>query len=281
MLDSILQTLAELLAGGTALTSTEQIDFSHPSAFLSGAGKGASLNLYLYDVRASRQLPVMGRQVERSFEGGRPVANIQRGANWFDVSMMLTVRDRTVLGEHRLFSEALSLLMCHPCLREEFLAQDLQGYGNLSLSISREPPIDVGSLWSSLSTSIRPAIYLTVTVPLNPWKKTTVPLVVERHLGESSRFPGSMGESTVVRRVSISGLVRNHLTRKPIKRVNVTLEGTEQTATTNPDGLFSFENVRAGNYVLQLQRFGYQAQDCSVLVDQNIDTPKEILLMPS
>ncbi|MGF1603214.1 MAG: Pvc16 family protein [Thermosynechococcaceae cyanobacterium] len=281
MLNSLLQTLAEILATGTALASTEQIDFSHPSMFLREAGRGSSLNLHLYDVRASRQMPSMGRQVERHYEGGRPVARIQRGASWFDVSILLTVRDQTVLGEHRLFSEALSLLMRHPSLREEFLASDLQGYGDLPISLSRDPPIDIGSLWSSLSAPIRPAIYLTVTVPFNPWKKTTVPLVVERHLGESSRFPGSMGEELAARQVAIAGLVKNELTRRPIKKVKVMLEGTEKAVTTDLEGLFFFENLRAGSYILQLKRFGYQTQNCNVLVDQKIDTPKEIFLMPS
>ncbi|PZD70850.1 hypothetical protein C1752_08844 [Acaryochloris thomasi RCC1774] len=281
MLNSLLQTLAEILASGTALASTEQIDFSHPSAFLRETGRGSSLNLHLYDVRASQQMPLMGRQVERHYEGGRPVASIQRAASWFDVSILLTVRDQTVLGEHRLFSEALALLMRHPVLREEFLVSDLQGYGDLPISLSRDPPIDIGSLWSSLSAPIRPAIYLTVTVPFNPWHKTTVPLVVERRLRESSRFPDSMGEDLAAHRVAIAGLVKNELTRRPIKKVRVMLEGTEKSVTTNPEGLFFFENLRTGSYVLQLMRFGYQAQSCSVLVDQQIDTPQEIFLMPS
>lgn len=70
MLISVLQTLAEILAGGTSLTSTEQIDFSRPGS-RRDEGSGPLLNLYFYDVRESKQVQHSGRQVERKLsEGG-------------------------------------------------------------------------------------------------------------------------------------------------------------------------------------------------------------------
>jgi hypothetical protein len=196
MLNSILQTLAEMLAGGTILTSTEQIDFSHPSSLGNSSGE-LSLNLYLYDVRVSRKMPNNGRQVERRFEGKQQVAEVRKAPKWFDVSLIITACDRTVLGENRLLSETLLLLMQSSELREEFLTPDLRGHGDLSLSVTNDPPIDVSSLWSSLSVPIRPAIYLTVTVPLNLWRKATVPLVTERQFGVNDSIPaiGRSGSS--------------------------------------------------------------------------------------
>jgi Pvc16 N-terminal domain len=157
MLNSVLQTLAEMLANGAILTSTEQIDFSHPASLENSNGE-RSLNLYLYDVRVSKLMPNTGRQVERRFDDSRQVAEVSRAPNWFDVSIIITARDRTVLEEHRLLSETLLLFMRSRVLREEFLTPDLRGHGNLSLSVVNDPPIDVGSLWSSLSAPIRPAI---------------------------------------------------------------------------------------------------------------------------
>jgi Pvc16 N-terminal domain len=210
MLNSILQTLAEMLAGGTVLTSTEQIDFSHPSSSNNSSGE-LSLNLYLYDVRVSKKMPNTGRQVERRFEGSRQVADVGRAPSWFDVSIIITARDRTVLGENRLLSEALLLLMRSRLLREEFLTPDLRGHGNLSLSVASDPPIDVASLWSSLSIPIRPAIYLTVTVPFNVWRKTTVPLVTERQFGVNDSIPAISRSGSRNQRVAIAGIVRNEL----------------------------------------------------------------------
>lgn len=77
---------------------------------------------------------------------------------------MLTAWDRTTLGEHHLLSEALSLLLRHRSLQEEFLASELRGYGNLSMTVSVDPPVEVGSLWNALSVPLRPALYLNSTV---------------------------------------------------------------------------------------------------------------------
>jgi Pvc16 N-terminal domain/CarboxypepD_reg-like domain len=279
MLNSILQTLAEMLAGGTVLNNIENINFSHPSN-LGNSGGDLSLNLYLYDVRASKRMPSAGRQVDRRFEGSQHVAEISRAPSWFDVSVVITACDRTVLGEHQLLSEALLLLMRSRLLREEFLTPDLRGHGNLQLTVSDDPPIDIASLWSSFSTPIRPAIYLTVTVPFSAWRKSTVPLVTERQFGVSDSIPATSRSGSVTRRVAIAGIVKNAYSLKTLKGVRIVIEGTEKSANSDNEGYFFFENVRAGNYALQFWRFGYLQQTCNVLVDGESYTPKEVLLEP-
>ncbi|MEH2445573.1 MAG: Pvc16 family protein [Nostoc sp.] len=281
MLNSILQTLAEMLTSGSVLTSTEQINFSHPASLEKNSNRELSLNLYLYDVRISKKVPNNGRQVERYFDDSRQVAEVCRAPSWFDISIVITARDRTVLGEHHLLSETLLLLMRSRVLREEFLTPDLRGHGNLSLSVTSDPPIDVGSLWGSLSIPIRPAIYLTVTVPLNVWRKTTVPLVTERRFGANNSIPAISRSGSKIQRVAIAGIVKNTLNSKPLKRVKVLLEGTDKSVTSNDEGYFMFENLTSGNYILHLKRFGYQFKTCNVFVDGESCIPQEILLMPA
>lgn len=280
MLNSILQTLAEMLANGTVLTSSDQIDFSHPAS-LENSNRELSLNLYLYDVRISKKMPNNGRQVERHFDESRQVAEVSRAPSWFDISIVITARDRTVLGEHRLLSETLLLLMRSRLLREEFLTPDLRGHGNLSLSVTNDPPIDVGSLWGSLSVPIRPAIYLTVTVPFNVWRKTTIPLVTERNFGVNNSVPAISRSGSRIQRVAIAGIVKNTLNSKPLRRVRVILQGTEKSVISNEEGYFIFENLASGHYILHLRRSGYQFKTCNVFVDGESCIPKEILLMPS
>ncbi len=280
MLNSILQSLAEMMVGETALTTTEQIDFNPPSS-ISDSSRDLSLNLYLYDIRASRRMPISGKQVERRFDRSQPVANIRRAPSWFDVSILITARDRTIFGEHRLLTEVLSLLMRNQSLREEFLPLELRGHGNLPLSATGNPPIDVISLWNSLSLPIRPAVYLTVTLPLDAWQKVTVPLVTERRFGVYPSPSESDRGSTVIRSAVISGIVKNVLTSKPLRRVHVELQGTEKSVTSNEEGYFFFENLSVGSYVLQIRRFGYQTQTHPVSVNKNSSVLQEILLMPS
>jgi Pvc16 N-terminal domain/CarboxypepD_reg-like domain len=278
MLNSILQTLAEMLANGAVLTSTEQIDFSHPAS-LENSNKDRSLNLYLYDVRINKKMPTNGRQVERHFDELRQVAEVSRAPSWFDISIVITARDRTVLEEHQLLSATLLLLMRSRSLHEEFLTPDLRGHGNLSLSVTDNPPIDVGSLWSSLSVPIRPAIYLTVTVPLNMWRTTTTPLVTERRFGVNSPV-SAISRGTQIQRVAIAGIVKNTINSEPLKLVEIVLEGTEKLAISNKEGYFVFENLTSGNYTLHCKRFGYESKSCDVFVGKESRVPKEILLTP-
>ncbi len=163
MLIFVLQTLAEILAGGTSLTSTEQIDFSHPGNRRE-EGAGPTLNLYIFDIRESKQVQHSGRQVERKLTRALQPATVNWAPAWFDVSLLLTAWDRTALGEHHFISEALTVLLRHRTLEEEFLVPELRGYGNLNLTVALEPPIEIGSLWSALNVPLRSALYLTVTI---------------------------------------------------------------------------------------------------------------------
>jgi hypothetical protein len=144
MLTAVLQTLAEMLAGGTSLTSTEQIDFSRPGSRRDESA-GPLLNLYLYDIRESKQVQHSSRHIERRHSEGRlQAATVAWSPSWFDVSFLLTAWDRTALGEHQLLNEALSLLLRHRSLHEEFLAPALRGYGNLSLTVANAPQLNWG-----------------------------------------------------------------------------------------------------------------------------------------
>ena len=279
MLNSILQTLAEILAGGTSLTSTEQINFSHPAA-LRDQSTGPRLNLYVYDLRANKQRQHSGKQIERRpVSDGRALADVSWSPDWFDVSMVLMAQDRTVLREHHLLTEALTLLLRHRSLREEFLAPALRGYGNLSMTVSTDTPFDVSSVWHALSVSIQPAIFLTVTVPLQP-EKTATPIVLERLLTVQNLWPEASDRTTASLRVAAAGVVKNALTIQPLAGVEVVLRGTKKAVMSNPKGGFFFENLDAGNYVLQLSLSGFKTQNCNVLVDRSTSTFKEVLLLP-
>jgi hypothetical protein len=279
MLIFVLQTLAEILAGGTSLTSTEQIDFSHPGNRRE-EGAGPTLNLYVYDIRESKQLQHSGRQVERKLTRNLQSATVNWSPNWFDVSLLLTAWDRTALGEHYLMSEALAVLLRHRALQEEFLVSELQGYGTLSMTVATEPSIEVGSLWSALSVPLRPALYLAVTVPFEP-QPTTVPLVWERIIGMQNQLHENGNNSVVTKRVAIAGSVKSAVTQQPLEATEVILVGTEKSALSNKEGLFFFENLHIGNYVLRVNCRDYLSQNVNALVDSQSCTFKEILLTPA
>jgi hypothetical protein len=281
MLISLLQTLAEILAGGTSLTSTEQIDFSRPGSRREEV-TGATLNLYFYDIRESKQVQHSGRQVERNIAQGRfQPATVTWPPSWFDVSLVLTTWDSTSFGEHRLLSEALTLLLRHRSLREEFLSAELRGYGNLSMSVSQDSPLEVGSLWSALSVPLRPALYLTVTVPFEP-EQSSIPVVLERILSTQNQVhkDGNGNGRVITKKVAIAGLVKSARTNLPLADVEITITGTDKFATTNQEGIFFLEDLKPRNYLLTLSCSGYITQNCNFLVDNQPYTFKEILLTP-
>lgn len=165
MIPAVAQTLAELLANGTSLISTECIDFSHPGAQRSTQPR---LNLYCYDLREKRRGcypdPILEHQA--GIQYGNPLYD-SYSQLWFDISFLVSAWDYTALGEQRLLSEALLLLLRHRSLQEEILAPELRGYGNLPMSLSTVQPSDPASLWNALGVPLRPALYVTVTIPLN------------------------------------------------------------------------------------------------------------------
>ncbi|GAA6622568.1 Pvc16 family protein [Scytonema sp. NUACC26] len=279
MLIALLQTLAEILVGGTSLTSMEQIDFNIPGTRRDDSAS-PFLNLYLYDIRESIQVQSTGRQIDRRIsEGGLSAANVSSLPIWFDVSLILTAWNRTALGEYHLLNEALTLLLRHRSLREEFLAPELRGFGNLFIQVAATPFIEAGSLWSALNAPLRPALYLTIAVPFEP-DKTSVPLIWQRIVGLSAEVEKNGSSRVLHKRVSIACAVKSAVTNLPLAETKVTLIGTEKSATSNQEGLFFFENLRLGNYVVRLNCSGYLPQDCNILVDGNTFTFKEVFLTP-
>jgi hypothetical protein len=284
MIIFILQTLAEILAGGTSLSRTEQIEFSHPSNRKEEGG-GPILNLYVYDIRESKQIQHSGKQVERKLKQTLQPASVNWSPTWFDVSMVLTAWDRTALGEHYLLSQALGILLRHRALKEEFLVPELRGYGNLNMTVAVEPQIEAGSLWSALTIALRPALYLMVTVPVEP-QMSLVSLVWERTFRLTNNFDDNQSENrngtieTITKRIVVAGIVRNATTNRPMKETEVKVIGTQKSAITNKEGLFYFEELRNGNYILEITSSGYLPCRVNALVDGLTCTFKEISLNP-
>lgn len=279
MLIFVLQTLAEILAGGTSLTSTTQIDFGHPSNRREEATEPI-LNVYIYDIRESKQLQHSGRQLERSQTGLRQTANVTWPPTWFEISVLLTAWDKTAFGEHHLLTEALTVLLRHRALKEEFVVSELRGYGNLSMSVSTEPAIEVGSLWSALTVPLRAALFLTITVPFEA-QSTVTSLVWDRivSIRDKNRPQGSA--LVMTNRVTIAGMVQHSVTKLPLAGVKITVVGTEKVTTSSTEGLFFFENLRVGTYVVHLVAPDYLAQTVNFLVESENHIIKEILLTPA
>jgi hypothetical protein len=157
MIPAVAQTLANILAGGVSTIGLEQIDFNPPKL---EQDAGVKLNLYCYDLRENRQFRPTGTCPDG-------LAHQACSTIWFDLSFLVTARDGTALGEQRLLSEALILLLRYRFLPEKLLARTLRGYGLLPVKVSTSGWMNTAALWSALGVPLRPALYVTVTVPFS------------------------------------------------------------------------------------------------------------------
>jgi Pvc16 N-terminal domain len=173
MIPSVTQTLAKILVHGTSLLSTEQIDFTHPRV---PQNTRPRLNLYCYNIQENRikarLTGAMYSQDESLTTNLAPnlasnlAPNLEMSSlRWFDVSFLVSVWDWTSLGEQHLLSEALLLFLQHRRLKEDLLAPALRGYGELQMTVSALSCADAAVLWSALDVPLRPALYVTVTIP--------------------------------------------------------------------------------------------------------------------
>jgi len=71
--------------------------------------------------------------------------------------------------------------------------------------------------------------------------------------------------------LSISGIVTDELTDKPLSFASVALTNTYITTVTNSDGKFEFKNINAGEYVLSVSYLGYEIQQQKVNLNQNVN----------
>lgn len=164
MITAVAQTLADLLTRDSPLLSTVQIDLSHPSKRVDVR---PALSLYLYDLRKSTDEDD-SNVIERVGKDGHKNKPVQALTNpsvfWFDLSYIIIPWDWTNLGQQRLLSEVIQLLLSHQTLRENSLAPELQGYGDLSIRVASLIP-DVPALWNALKLPLQPALYITIKTP--------------------------------------------------------------------------------------------------------------------
>jgi hypothetical protein len=95
--------------------------------------------------------------------------------HWFDISFIVSAWDWTEFGEKQLLSEALALLLRHRRLSAEQMVPALRGKGSLEITVSTVPLENLTALWRALEAPLRPAIYITVTLPMVPPQRAIAP----------------------------------------------------------------------------------------------------------
>jgi Pvc16 N-terminal domain len=162
MIPAVAQTLASILADRTSLRSTEQIDFNPPNPALIGK---AALTVYCYHIQACSPAP-FEPPCDRDCHPWLAVHSTALSQPWFELLFLITAWDFTILGEQQLMSEALSALLCQEWVYRDRQSPDAQHHEDILFKVSSTPTVDPIQLWQSLNVPLRPAIYITISVPL-------------------------------------------------------------------------------------------------------------------
>ena len=76
------------------------------------------------------------------------------------------------------------------------------------------------------------------------------------------------------------GKITNSHTNQPIPNVTLTIHHTNKTETTNPQGRYTFTQLAAGNYIIIIEKEGYQTQTLRQQVNTGIISKLNIQLKP-
>lgn len=139
--------------------------------------KSATINFFLYDIRENLELRSNERFLTRNgVTGTETLAPVR-----MDLSYMITVWTTAIADEHRLLGSILKTLLRYPTLPTEVL----QGEMNQSLPLRAwvtqpEKTPNIWDFWSILDAQHKAGLSYVVTVPVQPFAPTEVPLVTEK-----------------------------------------------------------------------------------------------------
>jgi len=180
------EVIAELLKRDMPIKKNEiDLDFHQPVREWSGRLSRPTLNIFLYGIEENVRLRHSEVWYTEKRDDGTAV--MRRSPARVDLHYLITAWANDPQDEHTLLARALMVLMQSPCFPEELLPPSLSDQKNpIPLQVAQSVgPAHLGEhsrIWNALDNEARPAISLTVTIALDPYKPLTAPLVRSREI---------------------------------------------------------------------------------------------------
>ncbi|MDQ2800883.1 MAG: Pvc16 family protein [Armatimonadota bacterium] len=279
MIRDVDETLLNLLAGelpklpGCPILDKAQITFAAPAVAEAVKGGQPRVNLYLHDLRENATMRDNALHLTR-----RPsdsTVGLRRGPVRLDLSYLVTAYggDDPAL-EHRVLSDALTVLLRYSAPPARYLAGALPEEGSEALLLAVAQPEHLGhadapALWQAMGGQMRAALSLVATAAFNPFETRWTRVVREVVLGVGQGTPPHgpqrpLDLSSV--RVSAAGVVLDQVREQPLPGVSVEVDGHDAKAASDERGFFSLLNLPPGPRLLRFSRAGYQPQEMTVSV---------------
>ena len=269
------------------ITAVDQVGFQPPDQDWRnhvGGLAGIALNVYLIALTENRKLRTNER--EREYRNGG--AYDTRAPRRLDCHYLITAWSpivpsplvEPVLDEHALLYQVAAVLTnVEPMVpRRIYAPAPLPGGFPVAIADVELPSIvlmaegvpQMSDFWSTVDWRWKPAVNLTVTLPLIYEQQLSGPLVTTRIT--EYRQSGSAAAAEVW--IQIGGHLRSGAPPQPVAGAWVRLETAGnlplQTTETDAAGRFTFAELAAGPYVLRIRASGFAE------VTRNIQVPSAV-----
>lgn len=180
MIHEVDEAIRRLLADGGVPGGGGELVFDAPTTEWTARRSAPTVNVFLYDIREDLGRRRTG-QSEVHDDAGM-VVGWRDPPRWYELSYLVTAWTNRSVDEHRLLSEALTVLTRTEIFAPQWLTGTLAELG-LSVRLAAAGPVSEGraatDVWSALGGELKPAIDLRVTAPLGGQRAAAAPVVTE------------------------------------------------------------------------------------------------------
>ncbi|MCA9422771.1 MAG: DUF4255 domain-containing protein [Nitrospira sp.] len=190
MINDLDQTIETLLKRELPPNLADQItiSFAPPDGeFPPSSVSLPAIDLFLYDIRENKDLRSIFWDFERNANGkGKKKRDpVRVDFSYFITAWPSESVPTPVHDEHWLLGETMKILLRHEIFPEEILQGTLIGQKPSIPVLSLQPSHlqSIGEFWQALGGKPKAALNYTVTLSIDPFQATEVPLVLEKIIG--------------------------------------------------------------------------------------------------
>lgn len=268
MITTLHTTLRRMLYERGKIDPAEvDVRFERPTRQWVDALTMPTINFFLHEIEENPELRSMRPKVVRSATSATTHAPPLR----IDLRFIVAAFSSAVADEQLLIWRALAVLLMHPALPADMLADEVRALDiSLLTKITRmgegQPSLDI---WQAFEVPPRPALLYTVTAPLDPEIAIEAPLVLTRTTRILRRSPEEEAAAAGITRdralvvaasVAVGGVVRDR-SGAPVSGAAVSIEGrAHEPVLTNDEGRFVLGTQQPGQLTLRVLRPGGRPQ---------------------
>jgi len=234
-----------------------EIAFDQPTREWAARLSRPTLNVFLHDIRENLKLRHSQQwTVEQNPDG---TATQRRSPVRVDLHFMITAWANEPEDEHNLLAGTLMALFRQSGLPQDLLPEGLQDQPRpIPLQVAQTDELrNPADVWSALDNEIRPAVVLTVTLAIDPYKPITTPLVRTREL-RFGQAVDPLSDQALIEGTedvfwSFGGTIH---TDRPLDQLRLRLVERGLDLPLKEDGQFAVSGLRAGDYTLEVAANG-------------------------